>query len=105
MMTTTKILPRKFTGEMRMDGYAEEPQAWLSHFNKISHVNGWKTDAERIAYVGIFLVGEAERWYDINSEWIEDENTTWVQFQEQFIERFRPLRYSEELEERLQTMK
>ena len=80
MSSTIKVLPQRFTGEIGVDGYTEEPRAWLSHFNKVSHVNGWKTDAEKIAHVGVSLAGEAERWYDINCEWIEDENTTWLQF-------------------------
>ena len=79
-MTSVRELPCKFSGEIGIDEHVEEPKAWLSHFSKVARVNGWKTDAEKVADVGIALIGEAERWYDINVKWIEDEETSWKLF-------------------------
>ena len=51
---------RKFSGEVGHDGRVEEPRAWLSHFGRVSQANGWKTNADKIAYIRIVFVREVE---------------------------------------------
>jgi len=82
---------------------AEDPGVWLGHYLRICKSNDWTTNAQKLAHVSTSLVGEAEAWYEINAEWIEDDTTTWGDFADQFTSRFRPSDFAEELEERLRT--
>jgi hypothetical protein len=94
---------RKFSGELNGKGYAEDPDVWLRHYLRVCASNGWNTDEEKLGHVALCLKGEAEVWYDINSRWIEQAGTTWAAFEQQFLERFRPVNYRKELLDRLRT--
>ena len=41
------------------------------------------------------LSGEAEVWYDVNEDWIEQADTTWRDFEREFMMRFGPTDFEE----------
>src|SRR6184192_3944855 len=99
-----KFTARSFSGEIDVMGKAEDPLAWLEHFETVSLINGWEDDKLRLRSVAINLIGEAENWYSVNRSWINTKGRKWKEFQMKFIKRFRPANFQEELEERLRTL-
>ena len=98
-----KVQARIFSGEENEQDMAEDPGRWIKHFEITCGPNNWANDADKIVNFPVFLTGEAEDWYLVNEEWVNENNRTWVQVKGRFIERFRPANYQEEIEDRLRT--
>src|SRR3954467_6342537 len=98
-----KVSPRCFSGEVDAAGRAEDPSAWLDHFKLVSTVNGWIDDELKLRNAPVYFTKEAEDWYAVHRRWTQDENRSWREFREEFINRFRPANFQEELEERVRT--
>ena len=47
----------------------------------------------------VFLEGEAGDWYDVNSEWVANDQRTWEQVKAAFTTHFQPVNYANEIEE------
>ena len=71
-----KVHPRIFMGEQDSNGDAEDPRTWLSHFEKVCRPNNWNMEEEKMTNFMVYLQGEAEDWYDINTIWIENTHRT-----------------------------
>ena len=98
-----KNQPRNFSGEVDVSGRAEDLSMWLDHFELVSVSNSWEGDKDKLQQVPIRLVGEAEDWFMVNRDWILAKDATWANFKKEFISRFRPKNYQEELAGRLRT--
>ena len=96
-----KVIPRTFSGEVDANGYPEDPGAWLKHYQYVTNTNRWDSDMKKIANIPLSFTSEAEIWYSIYKDWINEDQHTWVEFRDKFIELFCPVDYQEELEERL----
>ena len=94
-----KIIPRIFTGEADNNGVVEDPRTWLMHFEKVCRPNGWNEDADKLQVFMVFLEGEAGDWYDVNSEWVANDQRTWEQVKAAFTTCFQPVNYADEIEE------
>src|SRR5215218_7303252 len=98
-----KVQARKFSGEENKHGVVEEPGRWLKHFEITCGPNNWLDDEAKKLNFPVFLVGEAEDWYYVNEELINDVDTDWDNVKALFIDRFRPDNYQDEIEDRLRT--
>ena len=98
-----KFNARSFSGEIDASGKAEDPSTWLDHFEMVGTMNGWEDDKSRLRSIAIYFTSEAEDWYLVNRGWVNTEGRKWSEFRARFIERFRPVNFQEELEERIQT--
>jgi hypothetical protein len=92
---------RLFCGEKDPSGHVEDPETWLNHFERMSITNGWNTDIHKKQHFQVYLTGEAEAWYMVNQNLINNPTTTWQHVRGGMITRFRPDNYMEELEKRL----
>ena len=98
-----KFGARPFLGEIDASGKAEDPSAWLDHFEIVSSYNRWNSDEKKLRYIPACLTEEAFVWYSVNRSWIHHPECTWKQFCNRFLERFRPANYFDVLEEELRT--
>jgi hypothetical protein len=97
--------PPTYSGETNAQGLADDPEAWIRRFELASTINEWDTDAAKNSRVGFYLTGEASVWYDLNSNWILTAGTQWNDVKREFLRRFRPVDFDEELEQHLRSPK
>src|SRR4051794_11725269 len=93
--------PLAYSGETNEYGHADDPEAWIRRFELAARINEWDTDAAKSSRLGFYLTGEAAVWYDINHHWVEDPDTDWEDVKREFLRRFRPVNFDDELEDRL----
>src|SRR5436305_12606711 len=97
-----KVQARSYSGEVDHLGKTEDPGVWLDHFENICYANGWDSDLAKMRNCCLYLVGEAETWYGINKSWIRTGEETWSNFRAAFEQRFRPVNFLDDWEERVQ---
>jgi hypothetical protein len=97
-----KATARLFSGEADAFGKTEDPGVWLDHYENVCHANNWNYDLDKMGNMSLYLVGEAETWYRVNKAWIRAGDDTWDEFREAFLNRFRPVNFQDDWEERLQ---
>jgi hypothetical protein len=92
---------RLFCGEKDSSSHVEDLETWVNHFERMSITNGWSTDLQKKQHFQVYLTGEAEAWYMVNQNLINNPTTTWQHVRGGMIAHFRPDNYMEELDKRL----
>eukprot|EP00210_Caulerpa_lentillifera_P000116 g111.t1 len=82
----------------------EDAISWLCHFKRVARINGWKTDSDKLWNIGVTFEGPSEIWYSDIEEWSLNASQTWKEFEDAFIERFKPPNYDELTENALRTI-
>jgi len=82
-----KHRPAKFSGKATPD----EADAWMQECEKICRVLGC-TDEQRLLFVTILLVAEAEYWWQGMQQLMQtrEEQVTWTAFRTRFLEKYFP---------------
>ena len=92
---------RSFSGEILESAKVEDPTEWIRDYERACNVNDWDNDRKKIQHFPFHLTGEAKTWYNVWNDWMEDAGRTWIEVKGQFLQRFRPITYEQELEDRL----
>jgi Ty3 transposon capsid-like protein len=79
----------------------EDAANWLLHYSRVAEANDWDTDEKKLKHVALFLIGEAENWFNANQGRFESTEARWTDFVNEFKERFQPALYRITVEEQL----